>query len=112
MHDLTLESLGKGAAIELFQTELQKVLDNIVDPNTPATAKRTVRLDLTIKPDEDREWAAVTLQAKCGLAPNEAFTTKLILGKRAGKGVAEEYAPKQMTLDEGKVVNIKAKEGE
>lgn len=36
---LTLETLGNGGALEMVQASLQRVLDNIQDPNTVADAK-------------------------------------------------------------------------
>jgi hypothetical protein len=41
---VSLETLGQGAAIELFSEELRKVLENVLDPNTKATATRSVTL--------------------------------------------------------------------
>lgn len=107
---VSLKTLGSGAAMELFDAELQRVLDNIVDINTPANKTRKIVLEVAIKPDIDREWGQVTIQAKSTLAPNEAYSTKFILGKSQGRGFAEEYAPKQMTLDENKVVPLTGKE--
>jgi len=41
---VSLETLKGGAAVQLFDEELQKVLANIMDPNTEAGAVRSVRL--------------------------------------------------------------------
>ena len=39
---VTLENLGHGAAMEMFQAELRNVVANIVDPNTRAEAVRSM----------------------------------------------------------------------
>ena len=63
---LSLANLGGGAAVEKFDTELQKVLDNIADPNTVENAGREVTLKVKIKPKE-RDYAKV--QILCGSKP-------------------------------------------
>lgn len=52
LNQMTLANLGGGAAVERFQEELQKVITNILDPNTEAQAKRSVVLKVTIKPEK------------------------------------------------------------
>ena len=46
----TLTEIGRGAAVERFDLELQKVLDNIQDPNTDPKKARSVFLKFTITP--------------------------------------------------------------
>lgn len=91
---VTLDNLGKGAAAELFNVELQKVLDNILDENTKATAVREVILKVTIKPDEERDTGDVKIQATSKLAPIAPFDTNFLIGKQKGKAVATEYNPR------------------
>ena len=47
---LTLSNFGEGAVNEIFDRELQRVLKDIMDPNTEATAQREVNLKIIIKP--------------------------------------------------------------
>ena len=97
---VSLETIGGGAAIEKFDDELQRVADNIIDPNTDPKAVREVTLKIKIKPDAEREWGSVTISATSKLAPMQPYPTQVILGKRGGKGVMVEYNPKQMKLSE------------
>ena len=60
---LTLENLGNGAAVELFDEALEKVLKNIMDPNTDPKAERSITMKVTFKPDENRDMAPVTLRS-------------------------------------------------
>ena len=39
---INLSNLGNGAAKELFERELDRVLKDILDPNTEATAQREI----------------------------------------------------------------------
>lgn len=41
---ISLATLNKGAAIELFEQELKRVIENIADPNVEPTAKRKITL--------------------------------------------------------------------
>ena len=65
----TLETLGNGVAMELFQHELQKVLSNMADPNTKAESKRAVTLKVTLSPFRDRSGAEVMVDCAAKLAP-------------------------------------------
>lgn len=51
---VNIGNLCKGAIIDAFENELQKCLNNINDINTSATAKRKIKLSVTLSPDESR----------------------------------------------------------
>jgi hypothetical protein len=53
---VSLQNLGGGAAIELFDLELQKVLENISDENTRPAVVREITLKVKIKPGDDRDY--------------------------------------------------------
>jgi len=120
MHEresVSLQNLGSGAAIELFDTELQRVLDNIVDENTKPTTIREVTLKIKIKPDEDRESGSVEIQASSKLAPVHPYPTQILIGNQRGQGVATEWNPKQLHAfkdqpqpQDGKVIPMKGVE--
>jgi hypothetical protein len=95
---VSLANLGNGAAIELFNAELQKVLNNIVDENTRSKDTRKVILEVTIKPTEDRDFGQVSIVAKSKLALIAPYATNFLIGKQRGKGVAQERNPKQTQL--------------
>ena len=98
---VSLATIGGGAAVERFDDELKRVLDNIIDPNTPPKALRKVTLEVKIKPDADREIGQVEILVKSQIAPAEAYETKFIIGKDLGHGVATEFIPpRQMSMKE------------
>lgn len=97
---VSLSTLGNGAAVQLFQVELQKVLDNIVDENTNPKAIREVTLKVKVKPDEDRDYGQVSISCTSKLAPMAPFGTNFFIGKRGRQGVAQEHNPKQAKLFE------------
>lgn len=95
---VTLENIGNGAAIELFNRELAAVLENILDVNTSETAKRSITLKIDIKPASDRGMGAVDISCKSTLAPTHSFQTKLFFGRDKNGPKAVEYDPKQPFL--------------
>ena len=97
----TLTDIGRGAAVERFDMELQKVLDNIQDPNTDPKKARSVVLKFTITPDEDRGVGKYAIDAQAKLAPIEAHPGRVFLGRdKNGKGVATEEHPTQVEMNE------------
>jgi hypothetical protein len=51
---MTLDNLGQGAAKEIFDGALKKVIENIKDVNTDWKPQRSISLVVTFKPDEER----------------------------------------------------------
>lgn len=114
---VTLENLGGGAASEMFQGSLEKVIENIINPNTKPDAARTITLKMKIKPDKkQRTLCVVELSCDEKLAAVMPFETAMFVGMEHGVVAATEYAPQQQTLfdqsteekqtSEGKVVAI------
>jgi hypothetical protein len=96
---VSIENINDGAMIDGFELELRKVLANIADLNTPATAPRAVTLQLVLKPHSDR--VAIDTEFKCSskLAPIETHRSKVFLGKTEDGGlVAYGSDPRQMPL--------------
>lgn len=96
---VTLASLAGGAALERFQLELERVLSNIADPNTDATAKREITLKFRITPDRDRYSASVDILTSAKLAATIGAGTTVYMGRREGELVAVESNPQQLTFD-------------
>jgi uncharacterized protein YuzE len=74
-----LNSFANGAMAERFNQELQKVLDNIVDPNTDPKKARKVTLTVTINSNENRELANVSVKADSKLLPAKNIETQLLM---------------------------------
>lgn len=110
---VTLVSLSNGAALELFDEELSKVIADILDPNTEAVTVREINLKLRIKPNEDRRRGVVGLQVTSKLGPQKGVGTEFFFGKRAGRCVAVESNPDQLSFDKKwGVVNMNTETGE
>ena len=112
---MTLATIGEGAAQELFEEQLQRVLKNISDPNTVQTAARSITLKFVFKPDDDREGSAVQIMASSSLAPDKPFPCRVMLANGTeGFEAYEVKKPKQMPLfdqtDTGKVIAMERTE--
>lgn len=85
---VSLASLCNGAVLELFQNELVNVITNIADPNTSAKTVRKIKIEVLIKPDEDRTAASATVEVTAKLAGVKPQMAALFFGKRDGKLIA------------------------
>lgn len=100
---IDLSKLADGAVQERFSIELQKVLDNILDPNTDSKKKRKLQLTLTFETNEDRDITHVTIDAKTTLAPAAGIYTKFWMDRDPkGNAAAAEFAQGRL-FDEASV---------
>lgn len=88
---VTLDTLAGGAARELWQREWERVLENIMDPNTDPKAARAVTLTVTVKPDEDRQAVVVSIDAKSKLVHAKPHTRRLFVGHIGDQPVAVDH---------------------
>lgn len=104
---VTLENLGHGAAAELFQAELERLIENISDPNTKPDAIRTITLKMKVKPNKKaRNLCAVEISCNSSLAASQPFETTMFVGMEHGVAVATEHNPQQGNL----LVDVKPEE--
>lgn len=61
--------MARGAIQERVDYEVGKAVDNILDRNTDACAKRKITLTIEMKPDENRQYIKISASAKSALAP-------------------------------------------
>ena len=87
--------MARGAIHERIDYEMSKVIDNILDPNTEATAKRKLVLTIEFKPDSNRQTVSVTSVAKSTLCATNPVATALYITGEDGTGevTAVEMVP-------------------
>ena len=98
IEEMKLETLKRGAVAEQFNDALDRVLENIVDPNTEAEATRTVTLKVSLKPDEDREMIMIKSSVTAKLASAEAITGKAFVVHTRDGVKAAEHDPAQQNF--------------
>ena len=91
--------MARGAIQERADYEITKILDNILDPNTSATAARKLTITLTLKPDDTRQNIAVGVVAKSTLAPTNPVTTTLYVADQETIVEMVPQVPGQLGMD-------------
>ncbi len=96
---VNIGNINEGAAIDAFDLELRKVLENIADLSTVATATRTITLKVDFKPESDRCKVHTEFTIKTTLAGIEKHVSKIFVARTdEGALVALDADPRQMPL--------------
>jgi len=115
MKRLDLASLNNGAASELFERELNEVLNNIDDPSTNPKEPRKITLEFTFTPSEAREMGVLEIRAKSKLAPAQATGSTFILQDN-GNGLVpwepDHHQPEMFASNVSKIDRKSAAAGE
>ena len=93
--------MGRGAFKEVTDYEMTKAINNILDPNTSATAARKITVTLTLKPDDTRQNIAVSCVAKSTLAATNPVTTSLYVADEESIVEMVPQIPGQLAVDAG-----------
>lgn len=96
---VSLANLGRGAAIEQFDEEFGRIVENILDPNTLSTAERSITLKVTLKPNENRDFCLVGVACNSKLSPVKSFQTQVFIGRNAQGIMATEHNPQQLKMN-------------
>lgn len=90
-HEVSLDNLGNGAAVEMFNEAFRELVENIEDPNTEPDAKRMLVMKVTVKPNDQRDFAAVSIIVEKKLAQLAPFGAMIHIGNgKAFEGSAKE----------------------
>lgn len=93
--------MARGAIQERADYEITRLLENILDPNTSATAKRKLTINLELKPDDDRQIISVSVTAKSALAPTNPVVTSLYVVDKETILEMVPQVPGQLAVDGG-----------
>ena len=98
MDKLSMATLRRGSAVEMVDEAIQRVLENVVDPNTDAKSKRRVTLTLTFAPDKERESMGVDITVKTTMAPQASVATTAFIAHTRDGVACVEHDPRQPGL--------------
>lgn len=88
---VNLNEFAEGALAARFNEELQKVLDNIADPNTEPHKVRTITVQVKIHGDDSRDIVNASVLAKSKLLHAKEVETKIMMdADRMGNVVGKE----------------------
>lgn len=76
---VNLNEFAEGAAAEKFNREMQRILENIADPNTDPKKKRTLTMTVTLTADDARDVVSTDVQVKSKLVPENSVGSKLLI---------------------------------
>ena len=105
MKHINLEQFAGGKLSVQLNKALEKVTENIQDPNTDAQKVRKINVSISFRPNDERNYVATTVETKLSLAPELGATTALSMGRdlRTGEVEAVEIfnqIPGQMNVDD------------
>jgi len=107
----SIVQMAMGAIEERVDLEMSRIIDNIIDPNTKATGKRSLTVKIDLIPDDERQTVHVSAAAKSSLVPTNAVTTSLfITSDTNGEMAVVEMVPQipgQMNLDNEEQISPK-----
>ena len=99
----SLLDMASGAIKERVDYDVNKVIDNILDINTKAKAKRKTTLTIEFMPDEERKRIGISVTSKAALCPTNPVSTALtFVPNQNGEAQLVEMVPQvpgQMALD-------------
>lgn len=105
MKHINLEQFAGGKLSVQLNKALEKITENIQDPNTDAQKIRKINVSISFRPNDERNFAATTVETKLSLAPELGATTALSMGRdlRTGEVEAVEILnqlPGQMSIQD------------
>jgi len=106
--DVTLETLNNGAAMDLFDLELERVMQNIQDENTNPEAVREITLKISMKPNEERSLVATAVSCKSKLAPTKphGHFMQLVFDGRTTKAMTTRIDQPELDLGESNITTL------
>lgn len=100
-----MEEFAGGKLSVQLNKALEKITENVQDPNTDAQKVRKINVSISFRPNDERNFVATTVETKLSLAPELGATTALSMGRdlRTGEVEAVEIfnqIPGQMNVDD------------
>ncbi len=105
MKHINLEQFAGGRLSVQLNKALEKITENVQDPNTDAQKVRKINVSISFRPNDERNFVATTVETKLSLAPELGATTALSMGRdlRTGEVEAVEIfnqIPGQMNVED------------
>lgn len=107
MKHFDLERFAGGKLSAQINRALERVTENIQDPNTDPEKVRKITVTIAFKPNAERNYIATAVETKTALAPELGAVTALNMGKdiRTGKVECVEIMnqiPGQLSIEDVK----------
>ena len=105
MKHFNLEEFAGGKLSVQLNKALEKVTENIQNPNTDAQKVRKINVSISLRPNDERNFVSTTVETKLSLAPELGATTALSMGRDLRTGEVEaieifNQIPGQMSVND------------
>ena len=105
MKHIDLEQFAGGKLSVQLNKALEKITENVQDPNTDAQKVRKINVSISFRPNDERNFVATTVETKLSLAPELGATTALSMGRDLRTGEVEDLEifnqiPGQMSVND------------
>ena len=105
MKHFNLEEFAGGKLSVQLNKALEKVTENMQDPNTDAQKVRKINVSISLRPNDERNFVSTTVETKLSLAPELGATTALSMGRDLRTGEVEaieifNQIPGQMSVND------------
>lgn len=105
MKHINLEQFAGGKLTVQINKALEKITENVQDPNTDAQKVRKINVSISFRPNDERNFVATTVETKLSLAPELGATTALSMGRDLRTGEVEaieifNQIPGQMNVND------------
>lgn len=79
MKHINLEQFAGGKLSVQLNKALEKITENVQDPNTDAQKVRKINVSISFRPNDERNFVATTVETKLSLAPELGATNPVTL---------------------------------
>lgn len=105
MKHFNLEEFAGGKLSVQLNKALEKITENVQDPNTDAQKVRKINVSISLRPNDERNFVSTTVETKLSLAPELGATTALSMGRDLRTGEVEaieifNQIPGQMSVND------------
>ena len=105
MKHINLEQFAGGKLSVQLNQALEKITENVQDPNTDAQQVRKINVSISLRPNDERNFVSTTVETKLSLAPELGATTALSMGRDLRTGEVEaieifNQIPGQMSVND------------
>lgn len=105
MKHINLEQFAGGKLSVQLNKALEKIAENVQDPNTDAQKVRKINVSISLRPNDERNFVSTTVETKLSLAPELGATTALSIGRDLRTGEVEaieifNQIPGQMSFND------------
>jgi hypothetical protein len=95
---IDLNEIAGGALKEQFEHYWEQLIESVLDENVPTKNARKLTIEITVKPNGERNYAAISIKCKTTLPSIREVDSAIVIGTVNGRPSVREYVSEQQTL--------------